>query len=152
VGKYRCGHCVIFDDTKGKESITIKGNIIYFDTQAKSITISAPETITINAKNINVNASENLNTSVGMNHTETVGMNKTEQVGMMKTISVGANFVTNVVGKLMEFITGDKESRVEKGKTIINNGEGVNISSDKTIVKQAQSEIKVNSAEKTKYH
>jgi hypothetical protein len=65
-----------------------------------NITVTAPETLTFNCKNMNVNVSENMYT--------TVGMNQTERVGMMKNLFVGANYITNIIGKMIEFISGNK--------------------------------------------
>lgn len=87
-----------------------------------------------------------------MNATENVGMNKTVGVGMVNMLNVGMDFMTFVVGKVKEFIQGDKESEVKKGVTVINNEKGVTISSNGTITKQAQQEVKINSGEKSKNH
>ncbi|NVK64400.1 MAG: hypothetical protein HWE22_07415 [Flavobacteriales bacterium] len=66
----RTGHMIRFDDTEGKESITITDknkNIIFFDTANSSIHMSAPENFTITAKNIDITAKENLSMSAGKN-------------------------------------------------------------------------------------
>lgn len=118
----RSGHKVVFTED---ESIIItdkSGNEIHLDTTGSNITITAPETMTLNCKNMNINVGENMNTSVGMNKSDSITMNHTESVGMMKNISVGANFMTNVVGKMVEFITGNKESHTEKDRVRTSNG------------------------------
>lgn len=66
----RNGHMIRFDDTDGKESITITDknkNIIFFDTANSSIHMSAPENFTITAKNIDITAKENLSMTAGKN-------------------------------------------------------------------------------------
>ena len=109
------------------ESIIItdkSGNEIHLDTTGSNINITAPETMTLNCKNMFINVSEsmtstignNQSTSVGQNQSNTVGMNQTESVGMMKNLSVGANFMTNVVGSLMEFVKGNRETKAKEVK------------------------------------
>ena len=59
----RSGHELVFDDTTGRESITITDknhNIIFLDTANSNIRISAPENIDIEAKNINLRARETI--------------------------------------------------------------------------------------------
>lgn len=66
----RNGHMIRFDDTDGKESITITDknkNIIFFDTANSSIHMSAPENFTITARNIDITAKENLSMTAGKN-------------------------------------------------------------------------------------
>ena len=126
----RSGHKVIFTED---ESIIItdkSGNEIHLDTTGSNINITAPETINIKCKNMNIDVDENMNTTVGMNQNNTVGMNITESTGMNKTstvgllnmLSVGTDFITNVTGKMVEFITGNKESHTEKDRVRIANG------------------------------
>ena len=81
-----------------------------------NITTTAPETMSFNCKNMNINVGENMTTSVGMNKSDSIGMNHTESVGMLKNISVGIDFITNVFGKMVEIVTGNKESRIEKDR------------------------------------
>ncbi|MCW5518547.1 hypothetical protein J1N09_01760 [Aureitalea sp. L0-47] len=62
--KTRGGHILTFDDTDGKESITLedkKGNKIFMDTADGSITITAIKDLNINAENINLKASKDIN-------------------------------------------------------------------------------------------
>ncbi|KMQ58538.1 hypothetical protein ACM39_18570, partial [Chryseobacterium sp. FH2] len=75
----------------------------------------------------------------------------TESVGMLKNLSVGMDFMTNVVGKVVEFIQGNKESKIEKDKQTIINGKG-NIQSTENHEFHSQKEIQHNSAEKSKSH
>lgn len=150
--KTRSGHTLEFNDTEGRESITItdkNGNVIILDTVGKNITITAPETISINAKNIIMSASENISASAGMNITESVGMNKSLSVGMALNTFVGGNSMLNVIGNLVEHITGDLESHTEKDR-ITNSQKGITVTSEGEIAKHSQKEMKLNSAEKSK--
>jgi len=55
--KTRSGHTIELNDTNGEEKINIydnEGSIITFDTQAKSLFITAAESIEFQAKNINI--------------------------------------------------------------------------------------------------
>lgn len=136
------------------ESIVItdkSGNEIHLDTTGSNITITAPETMTLNAKTLNINVAENMTTNVGMNANETVGMNKTTSVGMLNMISVGTDFITNVVGKMVEFITGNKESHTEKDRMRSVSG-NINIQSNGTIEQHAKKEVQNNSGENSKNH
>ncbi|MBV6881764.1 hypothetical protein NG800_018485 [Epilithonimonas ginsengisoli] len=120
----RSGHKVVFTED---ESIIItdrSGNEIHLDTTGSNINITAPETMTLNCKNMFINVGENMtstigsnqSTTVGQNQTNSVGMNQTESVGMMKNLSVGASFMTNVVGNLIEFVKGNRESKAKEVK------------------------------------
>ncbi|UEQ76169.1 type VI secretion system Vgr family protein [Chryseobacterium arthrosphaerae] len=147
----RSGHKVVFTED---ESIIItdkSGNEIHLDTTGSNITITAPETMTLNCKNMNINVGENMNTSVGMNKSDSITMNHTESVGMMKNISVGANFMTNVVGKMVEFITGNKESHTEKDRVRTSNGK-ITSQSIGTHEHHSEKDVHNNSAEKSKNH
>jgi uncharacterized protein involved in type VI secretion and phage assembly len=77
----RSGHVIEFNDTEKAESITITDknkNIIFIDTAASSIRVSAPENISISAKNIDITASENLTASAG----ENIGINAGDDITM----------------------------------------------------------------------
>jgi len=161
----RSGHKIIFTED---ESIVItdkSGNEIHLDTAGSNINITAPETMTLNCKNMNINVGENMSTtvgqdqstsvganqstSVGQNISESVGMNKTSSIGMLNMLSVGTDFITNVTGKMVEFITGNKESHTEKDRTQITNGK---VSSESKGMHEFHSEKEVqnNSGEKSK--
>ncbi|WP_410492751.1 bacteriophage T4 gp5 trimerisation domain-containing protein, partial [Chryseobacterium sp. FP211-J200] len=85
---------------------------------------TAPETMTFNCKNLFINVAEsmtstignNQSTSVGENQINSVGMNQTESIGALKNVSVGANYMTNVVGSLMEFVKGNRDSKAKEVK------------------------------------
>ena len=155
----RSGHKVVFTED---ESIIItdkSGNEIHLDTTGSNINITTPETMTLNCKNMNINVSESMTTSVGMNQnntvgmniSETAGMNKTSYIGMLNMLSVGTDFITNVVGKMTEFIQGNKESHIEKDNQKVENGERI-IHSEKDHKIHSQSNLMGNSSEKTNMH
>ena len=155
----RSGHKVVFTED---ESIIItdkSGNEIHLDTTGSNINITAPETMTLNCKNMNINVTESMNTNVGMNQNNTVGMNISESAGMNRTstvgllnmLSVGTDFITNVTGKMTEFITGNKESHTEKDRLRVANGKITN-QSDGVFEQHSQKEIKNNSGEISKNH
>ena len=155
----RSGHKVVFTED---ESIIItdkSGNEIHLDTTGSNINITTPETMTLNCKNMNINVSESMTTSVGMNQnntvgmniSETAGMNKTSYIGMLNMLSVGTDFITNVVGKMTEFIQGNKESHIEKDNQKVVNGERI-IHSEKDHKIHSQSNLMGNSSEKTNMH
>ncbi|OBW41372.1 Phage-related baseplate assembly protein [Chryseobacterium sp. MOF25P] len=155
----RSGHKVVFTED---ESIIItdkSGNEIHLDTTGSNINITAPETMTLNCKNMNINVTESMNTNVGMNQNNTVGMNISESAGMNRTstvgllnmLSIGTDFITNVTGKMTEFITGNKESHTEKDRLRVANGKITN-QSQGVFEQHSQKEIKNNSAEISKNH
>lgn len=147
----RSGHKVVFTED---ESIIISdksGNEIHLDTVGKNINITAPETITITAKNININASENMNTTVGMNKSDNIGMNHAESVGAIKTTSVVGDANMFITGKLTEMIEGEVHSETKQDRNEISH-EDMELSSNKSINKNAQLEVKNNSGEKSKNH
>jgi hypothetical protein len=138
----RSGHKVVFTEDESIIIIIIiiiiitdkSGNEIHLDTTGSNINITAPETMTLNCKNMNINVTESMNTNVGMNQNNTVGMNISESAGMNRTstvgllnmLSVGTDFITNVTGKMTEFITGNKESHTEKDRLRVANGKITN--------------------------
>jgi len=99
-------------------------------------------------KNLNINVGENMNTSVGINKSDTIGMNHTESIGMLKKLTVGADFMTNVVGRMVEFIKGNKESHTEKDRLRITNGKIV-AQSEGTHEHHSKKEIQNNSGKKS---
>ena len=144
-----------------EKSVTIldpSGNTYFMD-GAGSITVTAPETMTLNSKNFNINVGENMTTSVGMNQSDTIGMNKStnvtmnnsHSVGMLNMLSVGTDFITNVVGKMTEFITGNKESNIEKDQQTTIKGKG-DIQAKENHEFHSEDEIQHNSGEKSKSH
>ena len=155
----RSGHKVIFTED---ESIIItdkSGNEIHLDTTGSNINITAPETMTLNCKNMNINVSDsmtstignNQSTSVGQNKSNTVGMSQTEVIGAIKSVTVGGNFMTNVIGKMMEFIKGNKESHTESDRLKITNGK-ITIQSTGIHEQHSEDSIANRAAEKSKNH
>ncbi|MGO4708213.1 type VI secretion system Vgr family protein, partial [Chryseobacterium sp. 2TAF14] len=155
----RSGHKVVFTED---ESIIItdkSGNEIHLDTTGSNINITAPETMTLNCKNMFINVSENMTTNVGMDQSDTIGMNRTQSIGLNATQSVGAMKMTSVVGdtsmfitgKLTEMIEGDVHSETKKERNELSH-EDIQFTSEKSITKNAQSEVKNNSGEVSKNH
>ena len=145
----RGGSTITFNELE--TSILVKdpsGNTWFMDGNG-NITTTAPETMSFNCKNMNINVGENMTTSVGMNKSDSIGMNHTESVGMLKNISVGIDFITNVFGKMVEIVTGNKESRIEKDRIKNSNGKIITQSQD-TNEFHSDKEIKNNSSEKSK--
>ena len=145
----RGGSTITFNELE--TSILVKdpsGNTWFMDGNG-NITTTAPETMSFNCKNMNINVGENMTTSVGMNKSDSIGMNHTESVGMLKNISVGIDFITNVFGKMVEIVTGNKESRIEKDR-IKNSNRKIITQSQDTNEFHSDKEIKNNSSEKSK--
>lgn len=59
--------------------------------------------------------------------------------------------MTNVIGKVVEFIQGNKESKIEKDKQTVINGKGSTQSTENHEF-HSQKEIQHNSGEKSKSH
>jgi uncharacterized protein involved in type VI secretion and phage assembly len=146
----RGGSTITFNELE--TSILVKdpsGNTWFMD-GAGNISVTAPKDITMTAgANMNINVGQNMTTTVGMNITETAGMNKTESVGVLKTLTVGTDFITNVMGKMVEFITGNKESKVETDRQRIVSGKSL-VHTEKENEYHSEKEIQHNSAEKSK--
>lgn len=154
----KSGHRIVFTED---ESIIItdkSGNEIHLDTTGSNINITAPETMTLNCKNMNINVGENMTTSVGMNQSDTIGMNKstsvtmnnTHSVGMLNMLSVGTDFITNVVGKMTEFIKGNIESHTENERQI--HSKKIDVNSEDNINVKSATELHKHSGEKSKSH
>ncbi|PDS23250.1 type VI secretion system Vgr family protein, partial [Flavobacterium branchiophilum] len=146
----RGGSTITFNELDN--SILVKdpsGNTWFMDGKG-NISVTAPNDITITAgANISITAGQNINTSAGINISESAGVNKTESVGVLKTLTVGTDYITNVMGKMVEYIMGNKESRIEKDRQRIVNGAST-IHSEKSNNFHSQEEIQHNSAEKSK--
>ncbi|AZA53652.1 type VI secretion system Vgr family protein [Chryseobacterium sp. G0201] len=144
----RSGHRVVFTED---ESIIItdkSGNEIHLDTTGSNITITAPETMTLNCRNMNINVGENMTTNVGVNKMDTIVMNHSESIGSMKYVSTGADFITNVTGKMTEFIQGNKESHTDKDRLRVANGQ-ITTQSQGTFEQHAEKEVQNNSGQKS---
>ena len=144
------------DDEKSVTILDPSGNTYFMDGEG-NITLTAPNDINFNAgANMNISVGQNMTTTVGANQTNTIGMNKadtvamnfSENVGAMKNVSVGANFMTHVIGSLMEFIKGDRESETKERKEI---AKAVFLSSSEDKVQiNASKNITKHSGEKSK--
>ena len=146
----RSGNRLLLNDETGDVSLeSQKGQTIAIFYGNGNIEIKAPETMTLNAKNLNINVSQNMTTNVGMNASENVGMNKTTSIGLVNLLNVGADFMTNVVGKMVEFVSGNKESQIEKDRIKTSSGKIIT-ESQGTNEFHSEKEIQNNSAEKSK--
>ena len=112
------------DDEKSVTILDPSGNTYFMD-GAGNISVTAPNDINFTAgANLNISVGQDMTTTVGanqsntitMNKSDSIGMNHVESVGMMKNLSIGANFMTNVVGSLMEFVKGNRESKAKEVK------------------------------------
>ncbi len=148
----RSGTKIILNDAEGSVFIEDpSGNTYLMDGQG-NINVNAPKNMSFTAgENLNINVGKNMTTNVGMNKSDTITMNHTESVGVMKNLSVGSNFMTNVFGKVVEFIQGNKESKIEKDKQTVINGKGSTQSAENHEF-HSQKEIQHNSGEKSKSH
>nr|MBP6611630.1 type IV secretion protein Rhs [Paludibacter sp.] len=110
----RTGSTITFDE--GASSILVKdpsGNTWFMD-GAGNISVTAPNDITITAgANISITAGQNITSSAALNISESAGVNKATTVGALNTMFVGGDSMMNVMGKLTEMITGNKESHIE---------------------------------------
>ncbi|WP_292010906.1 phage baseplate assembly protein V [Chryseobacterium sp.] len=147
----RSGHRLVFTEDESIILTDKSGNEIQLDTTGSNITITAPETMTLNCKNMNINVGENLTSNVGMNISETAGMNKNTNIGMLNMVNVGTNYITNVVGKMVEYIQGNKESHTDKDRVRVANGKIISQSVG-THEHHSEKEIQNNSGEISKNH
>ncbi|KAA1244506.1 type VI secretion system Vgr family protein [Aquimarina sp. RZ0] len=86
VQRTRAGHTMIFDDSEGKEELTIydkdQNSIIKFKSHTQSLDIFATEDLNLTAKNINIQAEENINIQAKQNV-------ETAAEGDIKTLAQG---------------------------------------------------------------
>ncbi len=155
----KSGIKVLMNDNE--KSVTIldpSGNTYFMDGNG-SIEVTAPKNMTFNAgENMNINVGQNMTTSVGMNQSDTIGMNKstsvtmnnTHSVGMLNMLSVGTDFITNVVGKMTEFIKGNIESHTENERQI--HSKKIDVNSEDNINVKSATELHKHSGEKSKSH
>lgn len=149
--KTKSGHTLEFNDTDGAESITItdkKNNIIILDTNAGSITISAPENISITAKNIDLTAQENISMTAGTdisysakeNITSSAGENLTEHAG--KDASLSAE---NIIRQAQQNISRDAKTIADTAQEISANSthKDMKLASGKKVNMQSGEKVKL---------
>lgn len=143
--KTRSGHTLEFNDAGEGTSITLKdknGNCIYFDTQGKHMTITAPETMTFNAKNMAINIDENLTLKVGKDMKTFVDANHTLEIKEKHEISSNATQESIVEDKDLS-IKGDLT--ITTGATEFSSKKGdITIHSAGVAVLQGKKDAKVN--------
>ncbi|WP_299248230.1 phage baseplate assembly protein V [uncultured Cytophaga sp.] len=146
----RSGHMIEFNDTSGSESITITDknkNIIILDTNASSITISAPENISIKAKNIDLTAKQNISLSAGTdisfsakeNITSIAGENIIEQASKDATLTAN-----NIIVNAQEKISRNAKNISDTAEEIVAN------SSKKDMMLSSGKKVNMQSGEKVK--
>jgi type VI secretion system secreted protein VgrG len=124
------------------------GNEIHLDEEGKNINVTSPETVTIRAKNIVFEASESITFTAGMNISENADGDKSTRIGKDNSITVGGNKMLNIEGNFMEHIEGDLKSHTEQERQETSD-KGIQYSSNGSISKHADKEIKNNSGENT---
>jgi len=138
--KTRTGHLLKFNDTEGRESITVtdkNGNIIHIDTAGNNITISSLETMTLNAKNMNLNVQENLFIGVGQNMDTNVGRNNS--LSVIEDRIVTAKNENKLVGEDIKVISLNYNQEAQEiitqtsGKITTQAGGAIKIASAATI-------------------
>ena len=154
----KSGIKVLMNDNE--KSVTIldpNGNTYFMDGNG-NISVTAPNDINFTAgANLNISVGQNMTTSVGANQLDTIGMNKStyvtmnnsQSVGMINMLSVGTDFITNVVGKMVGMIQGNKESTVEKDRSKFAKG-SIMVNSEGNYEQHSEKEVHVNSGEITK--
>lgn len=149
VMKTRSGITAIMNDADGSASLEDPSGNKYFMDGNGNTTIDAPKNLTINAgEDIILNAGRDITTNAGQNIKETAIGYKETTTGLFYSIAVGADYLINVIGKMSEYIKGDKVSRTEKDRTRVSNGKIV-AQSQGTHEQHSDKEIKNNSAENT---
>lgn len=146
----RSGHKIELDDAEdGNWGITIEdnnGNYFHFDTKARNITMTAPETMTFNAKNIHINAQENITVNAGENISQGAGMNIASSAGLDISMSaadsiqqfaandmkVVAMNISNIASEEVEYHAKKIEKTAEEMK-VESTKESMTINSGKTV-------------------
>ncbi len=125
------GHVVEFNDTEGRETITItdkNSNVIKIDTANNNIEISAGENMTFNAKNVVFNVEEDIEITTGENFVinaknsqENISQNKVidvtetyEQTASEATI-VASNGDISIEGAGVATFQGGSDVKISKG-------------------------------------
>ena len=146
----RSGNRIISDDATGDITIeSQKGKTIAVIYGDGNIRFKAPKNIEFEAgEDIIINAGRDIKSNAGQNITEDANGYKETNTGLFYSISIGADFLINVIGRMTEYIKGDKESRTEKDRTRVSNGKII-AQSQGTHEQHSDKEIKNNSSEKT---
>ena len=132
----RSEHQIIFNDSKAKQSITIKdsgGNIILIDTVGEQIKIHAPKKVTITSEDIEISASRSLMLSSGKDTQQSVGSEFNQTVGENHSLSVG---------KSMN-VRADEHAKL---RTVTGN---INIQSGEELLENANGNVRITARKKT---
>jgi uncharacterized protein (DUF2345 family) len=147
--KTRSGITSIMNDADGSVSIEDPSGNKYFMDGNGNTTVDAPKNLTLNAgEDIIISAGKDITTNAGQNINETAIGYKETKTGLYYSISVGTDYLINVIGRMSEYIKGNKESRTEKDRTRIANGK-ITAQSQGTHEQHSEKEIKNNSSENT---
>lgn len=145
----RSGCKILINDAVGSILTEDKAGSKVFQDGKGNIDMEATNDITFNAGGtISMTAGKNINTSAAFDISENAGENKSTTVGMIHSLSVGTDYMIHVIGKMTEYIKGNKESRTEKDRTRVSNGKIV-AQSQGTHEQHSDKEVKNNSGEKT---
>lgn len=139
----RSGHLIQFDDSDGKETITItdkNNNIIRFDTNASSIDISAPEFINIRARNISIAADEGVTITAGESISSSAGENITSDAGQHHTVM--AENITMVANDAINKTAQSIEKNAEQIQ-VNSTKDNIELHSSKQIVNKSGGKVKL---------
>ncbi|MDR3340762.1 MAG: phage baseplate assembly protein V [Candidatus Symbiothrix sp.] len=144
----RSGHTIEFNDNEqGNWGITVKDkndNCIHFDTNGKSIRISAPEKISIVSKDIEIIAENQLVLHSEKDTQQTVGTEFNQSVGGDTSLAFGKNLKTSVDSAMELTIKKDAEVTINGGLVEMVD-EDIKISSSGSMEVQSQSDMTLKS-------
>lgn len=139
----RSGHTIELNDDGDGTHIVIKdpgGNEIFLDTQAKNITITAPESINFYAKNIGFNAGENITHTAGDNVSISAGENM--MLSASKDTMLTAANITEVASDNISRTASSIEKTAEKVQ-VNSTKENIEMHSSKQIVNHSGDNVKL---------
>ena len=135
----KSGHKLIFTEDESILLTDKNGNVIKLDTQGKNIEISAPETVSISCRRFVVDTIDNIEINSGGN--------LTEKVSKHKNITIKGDYSVGVLGKMMEIVRGNRETKAQEIKENSKNRQ-INSQMDNSI--HTQKTFNNNSGEKSK--
>ncbi|CAL1516482.1 phage baseplate assembly protein V [Chitinophaga sp. MM2321] len=141
--KTRSGHTIMLDDSTGEEQIIISdrnGNAISMDTQARNITITAPEELLLKARNIRIQATENIEMHAGENISQGAGEDMNAYAGTHATL-----MATHIMQQARENFTRTSKTLKEVAECIDINSikENMVLASSKTVDIKSVEKIKL---------
>jgi type VI secretion system secreted protein VgrG len=139
----RSGHLIEFDDSDGKETITItdkSNNKIRLDTSASSIEITAPEYVRIRAKNIEIIADDDITITAGDNIMTSAGENITHNAGK-DHLTTGEN-ITMLANDNIQKTASHIEKTAEK-INVNSTKDNIEMHSSKQIINKSGGKVKL---------